>query len=550
MATDSEIAFPALSESEIDALKKFGGERQVKEGEMLFREGDRDFCFFVILDGEVEIFETSHGKPQRVVVHGPKQFTGDVDMLSGRAALVNAKVIREGKVLALSSAALKRVVSELPEVSERLLKAFLSRRALLIKSGFGGIKIIGSRFSADTHRIRDFTNRNAIPATWIDLESDPQAETILCQFGIPASDTPVVIGSDGQILKNPTNAEVGHMLGLEAHLDPAEIYDLVIVGAGPSGLAAAVYAASEGLNVQTFDCVAAGGQAGTSSRIENYLGFPIGISGVDLTSNALLQAQKFGASINVPANVSKLRAEGGDRIVEFDDGSSIRCRCVLVATGMEYRRIAVERLGDFEGSGVYYAATEMEARLCGGEEVVVVGGGNSAGQATMYLSRYARKVHLVIRGDDLGKSMSRYLVERVGRQLSNVDVHYNSHVTSIDGDDRLKSVVITAASGQTTKVSASALFIFIGAAPHTRWLQGCIQLDKRGFVLTGQSLPPESLQSESWKSVARPPMFLETSLPGVFAAGDARSGSVKRVASAVGEGSMAVSFVHAHIGKL
>ncbi|MEP6507240.1 MAG: FAD-dependent oxidoreductase, partial [Gemmatimonadales bacterium] len=489
MATDFEIAFPRLTESEIKALKKFGTERPVSEGEVLFREGDRDFCFFVILDGEVEIFERSHGEPRQIVVHGPSQFTGDVDMLSGRAALVNAKVIRAGRVVALSSASLKRVVSELPEVSERLLKAFLSRRALLIESGFGGIKIIGSRFSADTHRIRDFTNRNAIPSTWIDLESDPQAETILCQFGVPPSATPVVIGRDGQLLTNPSNAEIGHMLGLEAHLDPAEIYDLVIVGAGPSGLAAAVYAASEGLNVQTFDCVSAGGQAGTSSRIENYLGFPTGISGSDLTMNALLQAQKFGASINVPANVSKLRVEGGDRVVEFEDGTSVRCRCVLVATGMEYRRIDVERLGDFEGSGVYYAATEMEARLCGGEEVVVVGGGNSAGQATMYLSRFARKVHLVIRGDDLNKSMSRYLVERIDQQRSNVDVHYNSHVTTIDGNDRLTTVEITNASAQTTKVSAAALFIFIGAAPHTRWLDGCVQLDKRGFVLTGQSLP-------------------------------------------------------------
>ena len=549
MATDFEIAFPKLNEPEIQALKQFGSERAVSADEILFSEGDRDFCFFVILEGEVEIFETSRGKPQRVVVHGPREFTGDVDMLSGRAALVNAKVTRAGKVLELTSSSLKRVVSELPDVSERLLKAFLSRRALLIKSGYTGIKIIGSRFSSDTHRIRDFANRNAVPSTWIDLEADPQAETILCQFGVPASATPVVIGPDGQLLTNPSNAEIGRLVGLEAHLEPGEIYDLVVVGAGPSGLAAAVYAASEGLNVQTFDCVAAGGQAGTSSRIENYLGFPTGISGSDLTMNALLQAQKFGASITVPANVLKLRAEGGDRIVEFDDGTSVRCRCVLVATGMEYRRIDVERLGDYEGAGVYYAATEMEARLCGGEEVVVVGGGNSAGQATMYLSRYARKVHVVIRGDDLNKSMSRYLVERI-EGLTNVQVHYNSHVTSVRGDHRLEEVQITTASAQTTEVRATALFIFIGAVPHTRWLEGCLQLDKRGFVLTGQSLPPESLSSASWKSVSRAPMFLETSLPGVFAAGDARSGSVKRVASAVGEGSMAVSFIHAHIGKL
>lgn len=549
MATDIEIAFPRLSPEDIEALRRFGSEIQVADGRMLFSEGDRDFCFFVILEGEVEIFESSRGQPHRVVVHVAGDFTGDVDMLSGRAALVSAKVIKPGKVLSLSAGALRQVVGDLPELSEKLLKAFLMRRVLLVKSGFEGMRIIGSRFNPDAHRIRDFANRNAIPFTWIDLEVDPQAETILREFGIPASDTPVVIGPEGQLLKKPSNAAVGQMMGLTAHIDPSEIYDFVVVGAGPAGLAAAVYAASEGLRVQTFDSVAGGGQAGTSSRIENYLGFPTGISGAELAVNAMLQAQKFGAHITVPANVTKLRAEGGDRIVEFDDGSSVRCRCVLVATGMEYRRIDVERLGDFEGAGIYYAATEMEARLCGGEEVVVVGGGNSAGQAIVYLSKYARKVHVVIRGDDLGKSMSRYLVERI-ESLPNVTVHYKSHVVSVDGDRHLQSLQIGKPSGETLTVAATALFIFIGAVPHTDWLRGCLQLDKKGFVLTGQSLPPESLQSSSWKSVARVPMFLETSLPGVFAAGDARSGSVKRVASAVGEGSMAVSFVHAHIGKL
>jgi thioredoxin reductase (NADPH) len=549
MASDVEIAFPKLTDRETRALGEFGRERDVAQGEVLFAEGDRDFCFFVILDGSVEITENSSGEEHRVVVHEKGEFTGDVDMLSGRAALVTARVTRPGRVLALSAEALRKVVSDLPDVSEKLLKAFLMRRSLLLKSGFEGIRIIGSRFSSDAHRIRDFANRNAIPSTWLDLETDPQAESILREFRIRPEDTPVVIGPEGQLLTNPSNVELGRLVGLEAHLDPAEIYDLVVVGAGPAGLAAAVYAASEGLHVQTFDSVAAGGQAGTSSRIENYLGFPVGISGSELTLNAIIQAQKFGASLTVPANVTKLRADGGDRIVEFDDGSSVRCRCVLVASGMEYRRLDVPRLPEFEGAGVYYAATEMEARQCGGDEVVVVGGGNSAGQATMYLSRYARKVNVVIRGDDLGKSMSRYLVERI-EQLDNVDVHYQSQVVGLDGDGHLQSVRIESSTGQSRTFPAPALFIFIGAAPHTRWLKGCLQLDRRGFVLTGSSLPPESLASESWKSVSRTPMFLETSLPGVFAAGDVRSGSVKRVASAVGEGSMSVSFVHAHIGRL
>jgi thioredoxin reductase (NADPH) len=543
MTADEEVAFGPLSEANIEALARIGVERRVEQGDLLFAEGDRDPCFFLVLDGEVEIIETSSGEARVVTVHGPGTFTGDVDMLSGRAALVTARVKTAGRVLAVSSEQLHHAVSELPELSDVLLKAFLMRRTLLVRSGFRGLKIIGSRFSPDAHRLRDFATRNAIPFSWIDLETDPEAEDLLKRLGVSACETPVVFGREGTLMKNPSIAELGSAVGLHAQINTGDVYDLVVVGAGPAGLAASVYAASEGLRVVTIDSIAAGGQAGTSSRIENYLGFPTGISGAELTANAQLQAQKFGASISVPSTAVRLRTEGGDRIVGLDDGSEIRTRCVLIASGVNYRRLDVPGMRDFEGAGIYYAATDMEARLCGGEEVVVVGGGNSAGQAVVYLTRYARKVHVVIRGDDLGRSMSRYLVDRV-ESLPTVQIHRETVIEELRGDARLRAVRMRHANGDETLIESGSLFLFIGASARTAWLRDCVQLDDKGFVVTGSALRPTPDQQER----GRAPYFLETSMPGVFAAGDVRSGSVKRVASAVGEGSMVVSFVHAHIG--
>jgi thioredoxin reductase (NADPH) len=546
MAPEREIAFPRLTVSQIDALRPWGRVRPVDSGEVLFAEGDRGFSFFVVLDGAVEIVEHSRGTAHSVTVHEPGEFTGDVDMLSGRVALVTARMARPGQLLELSATALREAVDALPEFGEIVLKAFLARRTLLLSEGFEGLKIIGSRFSPDTHRLRDFAARNAIPFTWIDLETDQEAETLLREFGVPASATPVVLTRDGHYLANPSFAEVGHCAGLEVALDPAELHDVIVVGAGPAGLAAAVYAASEGLDVLVIERMASGGQAGTSSRIENYLGFPTGISGVELTRNALLQAQKFGARITVPGTVTRLGNDGGVRVITLDDGSRIRARCVLVASGVEYRRLDVPRLGDFEGAGVYYAATDTEAKQCHGEDVVVVGAGNSAGQAIVSLSRQARTVHVVVRGHDLGKSMSRYLVDRV-EHIENVHIYRGAAVVSLEGDGHLEAVRIRDDAGKEVRIAAPSLFLFIGADPHTTWLSGCVQLDKKGFVLTGTALPAEALRSDAWRAAGRPPFFLETSLPGVFAAGDVRSGSIKRCASAVGEGAMAVSFVHAYI---
>jgi thioredoxin reductase (NADPH) len=520
----------------------------VRAGEVLFAEGDRNRSFFVVLEGSIEIVGHSEGAAHVVAVHHRGQFSGDVDMLSGRAILVTGSAAEDGRVLELSNAELRRAVDELPELGRVLAKAFLMRRALLLGEGYEAVTIIGSRFSPDAHRLRDFATRNGVPVRWMDLEADEQADALLRQFNIPASATPIVLGSDGEWVSNPSIADFSRCMGLEATLEPDHMYDLVVVGAGPAGLAASVYAASEGLEVLTLDALAAGGQAGTSTMIENYLGFPAGISGDELTRNALFQAQKFGAQITVPAEVRSLGLHGGERVVTLADGSRILTRCVLVASGVEYRKLDVPRFRDFEGAGIYYAATEMEARLCRGEEVVVVGAGNSAGQAIMFLSKYASRVHVMVRGQELGVSMSRYLVDRIER-LDNVTLHLATVVSGLEGNGHLSAVHTTGANGEQQTFTTNSLYLFIGEDPHTDWLAGCVELDRRGFVVTGDGLPPGTTDTERWRAAGRAPFLLETSLPGVFAAGDVRAGSAKRVAAAVGEGSMAVSFVHAHIAR-
>jgi thioredoxin reductase (NADPH) len=547
MITDHDVAFPVLSEKDLSALRSRGKVRPVRAGETLYSEGERSNSFFVVLEGAVEATESSRGTPHVLTTHRPGQFTGDVDVLSGRAILVTGSVVKDGSVLQLSTADLRRAVDELPELGEKIVKAFLMRRTLVLADGFEGVRIIGSRFSPEAHQLRDFATRNAIPFRFLDVETEDEAESILRELGVAPSQTPVVLGRGGKFHLRPTVEQFADCAGLTAILEPEHVYDLVIVGAGPAGLAASVYAASEGLDVLTADSLAAGGQAGTSSRIENYLGFPAGISGVELTRNALLQAQRFGARITVPTTVRSLGIDGGDRIVTLTDGTRIRTRCVLVASGVAYRKLGISRFDEFDGAGIYYAATTMEASLCQGEEVVVVGGGNSAGQAVVYLAEHASRVHLILRGDDLGRSMSRYLVDRV-EGLENVTIYRKTVVSGLEGNGRLDRVHLSNGSGRHT-IATSSLFLFIGADPKTEWLRNCVDLDRRGFVLTGTGLPQETATNDRWHAAGRTPFLLETSLPGVFAAGDVRSGSTKRVAAAVGEGSMAVSFVHAHIGR-
>ena len=547
MSTETDIAFPELSEKDLAALTARGKIRDVRAGEVLWEEGDRNRFFYAVLEGAIEIIGHQRGVPQRVVVHHPGQFTGDIDVLSGRSVLVTGRVVEDGRVVELGTEDVRRAVAELPDLGKIILKAFLMRRELLIGEGFEGVRIIGSRFSPDAHRLRDFASRNAVPVNWIDLDTDQEAEGLLRQFNIPASATPIVLGSNGEWASNPSNAEFARCMGLEAPLHANHVYDLVIVGAGPAGLAASVYAASEGLDVLTTESLAAGGQAGTSAMIDNYLGFPTGISGAELTRNAMIQAQRFGARVSVQSPVRSLGIKGGDRIVTLEDGTRLHSRCVLVASGVEYRKLDVPRFADFEGAGIYYAATKMEADLCKGEEVVVVGAGNSAGQAIVYLSEFAKRVHVVCRSD-LGRNMSRYLVDRV-IGLPNVTIHRAASVTRLDGNGHLEGVEVKCADGKQAEIDTSALFLFIGADPNSNWLDGCVELDRKGFVLTGTALPPTAAETDQWRAAGRGPFLLETSLPGVFAAGDVRSGSAKRVASAVGEGAMAVSFVHAHIAR-
>jgi thioredoxin reductase (NADPH) len=548
MSTDLEIAFPTLPQRHLAALTARGHPRAVRAGDVLYAAGDTAFCFYVVLEGSIGIVDAGGDESRTVGTVEPGQFTGEVSMLSNRASLVTARVAADGRLLEFSAAELRRMVDELPELGETIIKAFLTRRDLLLSGGYEGVKIIGSRFSTDAHRLRDFATRNLIPFKWVDLESDEEADVLLRQFGISPSETPVVMGRTGTFKKNPSNAAFARCAGLTATVEEDHVYDLVVVGAGPAGLAASVYAASEGLDVLTADALAAGGQAGTSSRIENYLGFPAGITGAELTRNALVQAQRFGAQITVPCKVRSLGLDGGDRIVTLEDGTRVRTRCVLVASGVEYRKLDVPGFAQFEGAGIYYAATEMEARLCRDEEVVVVGGGNSAGQAVVKLARTARRVHLLVRGKDLGAAMSRYLVDQI-RAVDNVTVHLDTVVTGLEGDGHLSAVRARSDGGEERTFPSSSLFLFIGADAHTDWLRRCVELDRKGFVLTGPALSPGTADADLWRLAARSPFLLETSLPGVFAAGDVRSGSAKRIAAAVGEGSMAVSFVHAHIQR-
>lgn len=546
---DQEIAFAQLTPSQITALRAWGTERSTSAGDVLFAEGATQYPFSVVLDGTVEILSGYPDSIQMVAVHRPGEFVGDADLLTGRASLVTARVGESGRILEIAPDNFRRVIAELPDVSETLLSAFLMRRAILVGEGYAGIKIVGSRFSPAAHALREFATRNSIPFTWLDVESDREAEVLLRELGVAPADTPLVIGRGGKFKRNPSVAEFAHYMGLDGALTTKTVHDLVVVGAGPAGLGTAVYGASEGLSTLLLDAIAPGGQAATSSKIENYLGFATGISGAELARQALLQAQKFGAQLGVPQTAVSLKLDGGQQCVVLSDGSLVRARTVVVATGVEYRRLEIARLQEFEGAGVYYAAGEMEARLCGGDEVIVVGGGNSAGQAAVFLARHARRVHIVIRGDDLAKSMSRYLVDRLA-QLENVTVHPFTVIDALDGTDRLAGVTMRRLSGEETHVAAHALFIFIGAVPHTAWLTDCVELDRAGFVVTGPALSASSIDTDAWRRVHRAPHFLETSIPGVFAVGDVRSGSVKRVASAVGEGAMAVSFVHAHLGPL
>jgi thioredoxin reductase (NADPH) len=537
---DDPVAFPTLGESELAVLGDFGTRRHVAEGEYLYRAGDASYDFYVIVSGAAEILIRSDGDERIVARHGAGRFLGELNLLSGMRVYLSARVVEAGEVLVVPAAALRQVLLTKPGLGDKILAAFLARRSVLMSRASAAVRVIGSRFSLESQGLREFLARSRIPHEWIDADSDPTVERLLCEFAVAATDLPVVIAS-GAVLRRTTPGGLASYLGLTVDSVPERCFDLVIIGGGPAGLAAAVYGASEGLRTLGVEMTAAGGQAGASSRIENYLGFPTGISGGDLAQRAVVQAEKFGAHLSCPCAASALREEAGHLVVRLSDGTDVAGRAVIVASGARYRRLDVARLQDFEGNGVYYAATEMEARICAASPVVVVGGGNSAGQAALFLAEAGSPVTILIRGPDLNSNMSRYLVDRIQAD-DRIEVRTNMEVTGLYGDQTLTSIRAVCPDGEET-LSCAALFSFIGADPSSAWLSACAALDSRGFVLTDRSLDEEHLDAR-WDALGRLPLPFETSYPGLFAVGDIRAGSTKRVAAAVGEGSASVRSVH------
>jgi thioredoxin reductase (NADPH) len=531
---DLQGAYPRLSDAQIAALAGQGDRRGIEPGETLFGEGERDCDFYVVLSGHVASVEGRGTHEERIIsVHGCGRFLGELGLLTGEGSFYTAVALDAGEVLAVPVARLRELIGRDPAFGDLVLRAYLLRRSILIGLGVG-LRVIGSRYSSDTRRVRDFAARNRIPVRWLDLETDPAAEAMLAQFGVAPDDTPIVIVY-GRLLRNPGNVELAAAIGLPAPSAQQAGSDMLVVGAGPAGLSAAVYAASEGMQVTALDGVATGGQAGTSSRIENYLGFPSGISGAELADRAVLQAEKFGARFAVPAEATAIAQDSGYYRVHLADGTSLTSTSVVIATGVRYRRLDVPRLDYFEKVSVYYAASQAEALMCRGDPVAIIGGGNSAGQAAIFLSAHATRITLIVREHDLSEHMSRYLIDQVTR-LPNVQVMVDSEVRELHGDQALEAITVVGTPTGTRRVlPARALFVFIGAVPCTDWLGGLVDLDDHGFVQTGAG----ALAAAGGQD-GTGPLPLETNRPGVFAVGDVRSGSAKRVAAAVGEGAMAI----------
>jgi thioredoxin reductase (NADPH) len=530
---DLQGAYPRLNDAQLTTLAEAGRRRAVQPEEILFREGERDCDFFVILAGKVAVVEGRGTPEERLIgIHGRGRFLGELGLLTDEGSFYSAIAVEAGEVLAVPVARLKEIIARDSALGDLIVRAYLARRAILIDLG-AGLRIIGSRYSPDTRRVREFAARNRVPHRWLDLETDPAAETLLAQAGVAPEDTPIVI-VHGRLLRNPSNAELAAAIGLPVPATSPAGSDLVVVGAGPAGLSAAVYGASEGLRVLVLDGTATGGQAGTTSRIENYLGFPAGISGAELAERAMLQARKFGAQFAVPAEAGSVRQDDGQYVVKLDDGTSVTAAAVVAASGARYRRLEVPRADYFERMSIYYAASQAEALMCRGDPVVIVGGGNSAGQAAVFLSRHACRVTVVVREPDLSEYMSRYLIDQVER-IANVDIMLGTEIRELLGDRALEAVAVQdRRSGAQRTLKARALFVFIGVSPCTGWLGDLVNLDGHGFVRTGHDAP--SAAGTGWQQRSA----LETSQPGMFAIGDVRSGSAKRVAAAVGEGAMVI----------
>jgi len=543
MSAPAEQVFPTLTPEQIARVAVHGRVRPIRGGEVLIAAGDRAESFFVVAAGSIELVRRSKDSEQIVAVLRPGRFTGEISMLSGRQALVSLRVGEPGEVIDVKRDDLLALVQNDSELGDIFLRAFILRRVELIAHGLGDAVLIGSNFCQATLRVKEFMTRNGQPYSFVDLDHDSDAQELLDRFGVGVGDVPVLICRENVVLRNPTNLQIADCLGFNAAIDQALLRDVLVIGAGPAGLAAAVYGASEGLKVLVLESEAPGGQAGSSSKIENYLGFPTGISGQELAARALAQAEKFGAELIIARGARRLSCERKPFAIEIDDGSPLLARTVVIATGARYRKLQVENLERFEGAGVYYFATPIEAQLCRDEEVVVVGGGNSAGQAAVFLAQTAKRVHVLVRAAGLADSMSRYLIRRIEDNPAIV-FRPRTEIVILEGSSSLERVGWRDnATGAVTTHDIRHLFSMTGAVPSTGWLDGCVALDEKGFIKTGPDLSTEDLAAARWP-LARPPHLLETSRPGVFAVGDVRCGNVKRVASAVGEGSIAITFVH------
>lgn len=534
---------PTLTAAQIARIALHGHTRRVEAGEVLVEAGQLPSKFFIVTEGQIEIRLSSGTSEEVIVAYQTGMFTGEVSLLSGRRGLARIQAGVAGEVIEVDRDHLLSLVQTDSELSDILMRAFILRRVELIARGYGDVVVVGSVHCASTLRIREFLTRNGHPYSSIDLDVDVGVQELLDRFHIGMADIPFLICRGEVVLRNPTNQEIADCLGFNDAIDQTHVRDLVIVGAGPSGLAAAVYGASEGLDVLVLESNSPGGQAGSSSKIENYLGFPTGVSGQELAARAYTQAQKFGAQLMIANGAKQLACDFKPYAVELENGTRIPARTIIIATGAEYKKLSVESLSQFEGMGVYYGATFMESQLCRNEEVIIVGGGNSAGQAAVFLAQTARRVNLLVRSDGLAESMSRYLIRRI-EQSSNILLRTRTEVVSVEGTDHLERVCWRDnRSGNLETRDIRHVFVMAGAIPNTHWLDGCLALDAKGFIKTGPDLSHEDLAAAHWP-LARAPHLLETSLPGVFAVGDARGGSIKRVASAVGEGSIAVAFVH------
>ena len=545
--------FPKLTSAQLTRLERQGTRIQTRAGEILVDVGAPPRGVFVVAAGSVEALappsaaEAASGY-ELLYLLSPGDFTGEMSTLRGTPALVRVRVREAGTVLLIDAEQLRRIVQNDAELSELFMRAFILRRMGVIESGHSEVLLLGSDHSADTLRLREFLTRNARPYVNIDIEHDADAQALLERFHVRSEDVPVVICRGGELLKNPSNGDVAECLGLNAPPADDRVHDLLIIGAGPAGLAAAVYASSEGLDVRIVETFAPGGQAGTSSRIENYLGFPTGISGAALAGRALSQALKFGAQLSVAWDAVALHCDHWPYSVDMADGRSMRSRAILIASGAQYRTLDIANLPRLLGRGIYYAATHLEARLCTAEDVAVVGGGNSAGQAAVFLAGSCRHVHMLVRSAGLAESMSQYLIRRI-EEAPNISLHTRTQLAALDGSDRLERVSWSSRSGELEVSDLRHVFLMTGAQPNTSWLQGCVALDDHGFVKTGPDLGEEQLADAHWR-LPRPPYLMESSVPAVFAAGDVRAGSVKRIASAVGEGSISVQFVHRVLREL